>query len=56
MATHGGGQLRLQHFDGYFAAVFEIVGKIDRRHTAAADLVLDPVMPAQRRLETFKLV
>ena len=42
------GELRVQHFEGHWAAVLEILRQIDRGHPAAAELTLDRVMVRQR--------
>ena len=41
-ADHGG-QLRPQHLHRDLAVVLEVVGEVDRRHPARAELALDGV-------------
>ena len=41
-AEHGG-ELRLQHLDRDLAIVLQVLGEIDRRHAALAELALDAV-------------
>ena len=33
----------MQHFDGDFALVAEVMGQVHRRHAAGTELALDPV-------------
>ena len=48
-----GGELRAQHLDGDLAAVLEVLGEIDRRHAALAELPLDAVAVGQGYLEAI---
>jgi hypothetical protein len=38
-----GAELRSEHLDRHLAAMLQIVGQVDRRHAAVADLALDGV-------------
>ena len=49
-AEHGG-ELGLEDLDGDLAVVLEVVGEIDRRHAALAELALDAVAVGQGGLE-----
>ena len=46
------GELRVQNLQRDVPMVFHVVGEIDRRHAAAADLALDAIASGQRALET----
>ena len=51
LAADGVGELGLEQLDRDLAAVAQIVGEVDGRHPAAADLALDPVAAGERRTE-----
>jgi hypothetical protein len=44
-------QLRQQELDRDFAVVSDVVGEVDRRHTAAPDLALDAIPSRHRRTQ-----
>jgi hypothetical protein len=48
-----GGELRLEDLKGDRAIVLEIVGEIDRGHSAAAELALDRVAARKGRPQAF---
>jgi len=43
LGTECCGKLGLEHLDGYFAMVLQVLGEVDRRHPAVAELALDCV-------------
>lgn len=47
------GRLRGEDLHGDFAVVLQVMGAIDRRHAAAAELTLEPVAPSEGGLEFF---
>ena len=47
------GQFRPEHLEGNVAFVLEILGEVNRGHSALADLALDPVPVGQRGREAF---
>src|SRR5213079_2920177 len=51
LRTERGSELGLQHLDGDLAMVLQVLGEIDRRHPAAAQLSLDQVTVGECRLE-----
>ena len=52
LGTEGGGQLATEHFDRDGAAMFQVLGQIDRRHAPVAKLPVDPVTIGQSGLQT----
>ena len=47
-------QLGPEHLDGHGAVVLQVVGEIDRRHAAAAELVREGVAAGERGVETLE--
>ena len=45
------GELGMEHLEGDRAVVLEVLGQVDRRHAAAAELALERVAIGERRLE-----
>src|SRR5688572_13955779 len=53
LASDEASDVGVQHLDRYLASVPRIVGQVDRRHPAAADLAADVIAaPEQRRRRT----
>ena len=52
-AEHGG-ELGLQHLERDLAVVPEVVGEIDGRHAALAELALDLVLVGQGGVQSFE--
>jgi len=50
------GELRLQHLDGDFAMVLQVLGEVDRRHPPAAELALDCVAVGEGGLQTIEQI
>ncbi len=50
------GQLGPQHLDGDFAMVLQVLGEVDRRHTAATEFTLDRVAVGKRGLQSGEQV
>ena len=48
VGAEGGGELGVQHLQRDRAVVPEVVGQVDGRHAAAAELALDRVAVIQR--------
>ena len=48
------GQLGLQHLDGDLAVVLAVVGEVDGRHAALAELTLDLVFVGQGGVQSFE--
>ncbi len=51
-----GAQFGPKDFDRHLAAMLQIVGQVDRRHAATAELALDGVAAPESSAETFQLV
>ena len=51
LGADDGGELGPQHLDGDLAAVLEVVGEVDRRHAALAELALDAVAVGDQGLQ-----
>ena len=51
LRAHGGGELRVEHLQGYGPVVLEVAGKVDRGHAPAAELPLERVTVLQRFTE-----
>ena len=49
-------ELGPEHLDRHLAVVPEVVGQVDRRHAAPAELALDGVAALQRGAELFQLI
>ncbi len=49
-------ELGLQHLDGDFAMVLQVLGEVDRRHAAAAEFTLDRVAVGKRGLQSGEQV
>ncbi len=48
VGAYGVSELRIEHLERDLAAVANVLGEIDRRHPAAADLAFDPITAADR--------
>src|SRR5262249_2660149 len=48
------GEFGAQHFDRYLAVVLEIVGQVDRRHTALTELPLEAIAIGQGGYQRFR--
>ncbi len=51
-----GGEFGPQHLHGHLALVLQVLGEIDRRHAASADLFLDGVAVGEGGFEAVKKV
>src|SRR5207247_8786492 len=49
-------ELGSQDLDGHLPAVLQVVGEVDRRHPAAAELPLDGVAPGEGGVEALELI
>ena len=50
------GELGAQDLQGDGAAVFQVLGEVDRRHPTATELVLDRVAPGEGGLQAGQLI
>ena len=53
LGADDGGELRAQHLDRDLAIVLQVLGEIDGRHAAGAELALDAVAVGEARGEAF---
>jgi hypothetical protein len=53
--TQAGGYLRVEDLDGDLAPVPDIIGQVDHRHPAAAELALDRVTVGKGCFQALKL-
>ena len=56
LGSDDGRELRAQDLDGDLAVVLEILGEVDGRHTACAQLPLDAVALGERGAQPLSLV
>jgi hypothetical protein len=56
LGAEDGRKLRVENLDGDLAIVLQVVGEVDRRHAAAAELALDAIAVGQSGLQAFKNV
>ncbi len=50
------GELGSEHLDGHLAAVLQIIGEVDRRHSPATQLALDGVTAGEGDAEAGQLI
>ncbi len=56
LGAQDGGELRAQHFDRDLAVVLHVMGEVDGRHAAGAELALDRVAVGEGTAEAVEIV
>ncbi len=56
LGTQHGGEFRFEHLHGHATLVLEILGEIDRGHTARSDLALDAIPVGESSAQTIRIV